>query len=215
MIRGVWYELKLIGRSLWMMCALLLAGLLFVALFGGDLLHLSSIGFEVIFPLFTAMAVGEWGKTRADDNFEIIAAQGRSLFWWVVTRFLAVWAAAGLSAAGGMAAVCLIREEMPFWESLLIYAPVAFCLSSLSAFVGCCIPQEHAASCVCGVVWLAELLLRGLLRVPGVEYFYLFIRYAGDQNGIWPVNKAVLMVVGIVCWGSIYRICKSPCCKIF
>lgn len=198
-----------------MVCALLSAGLFFAALSRGDLLHLSSVGFEVIFPFFTAIAVGEWGKTRADDNFEIIAAQGRSLFLWVAARFLAVWAVTGLSAAGGMAAVCLIRREMPFWESVLIYFPVAFCLSSLSAFVGLLHSSEHAASCVCGVVWLAELMLRGLLRVPGVEYFYLFIRYAGDQNGIWMVNKALLIAAGVVCWGIIYRICKSPCCTIF
>ena len=53
----------------------------------GELLPFYPVSFEVIFPFFVTIAVGEWGKTRADSNFDIIAAQGKSLFRWILLRY--------------------------------------------------------------------------------------------------------------------------------
>lgn len=84
-------ELKIMGINLMLISAALVVVSSLLALLGGDLLNLSCISFEVIFPFFSAIAVGEWGKTRADDNYEVIKAQGKSLFAWVLSRFLAVF----------------------------------------------------------------------------------------------------------------------------
>ena len=81
------FEEKIVGINALLVFLSLTLVLFLVATFGGELLNLSSISFEVIYPFITAIAVGEWGKTRSDENFDIIAAQGFSLFKWVITRF--------------------------------------------------------------------------------------------------------------------------------
>lgn len=64
------------------------------------------------------------------------------------------------------------------------------------------------ASLVCGIVWLIVLIIRSLLRIPGAEYIYLFIRYADGQNPVWVWNKCIVTVIGICLWGIIYLKCR-------
>lgn len=52
-------ELKLMGSSLYIVSFVLVAFLVFLAVFAGELLNVSSLGFEVIFPFYTAVAAGE------------------------------------------------------------------------------------------------------------------------------------------------------------
>ena len=82
MIRKLKNELKIAGSNLFLISIAFAAALIFLAVTAGNLLDLSSIGFEVIFPFFAAIATGEWGKTRADDNYDVIASQSKSLFKW-------------------------------------------------------------------------------------------------------------------------------------
>lgn len=209
MIHRLKNEIKIAGSSLYIVSAVLVTALILFAGFAGDLLDLSSLGFEVIFPFFTAIAIGEWGKTRADDNYDVIAAQSKSVFQWAALRYLAIMGTVSLSAVMGLIAVSHIRGEMPVWELLLTYFSTALCLSSLSLFIGVRYSQEHLATLVCGVVWLTGLMAKSLLRLPVVEYIYPFIRFAGDQNGIWLINKAVLCAVSLLLWCMVYRICKN------
>lgn len=201
-------ELKIMGINLMLISAALVVVSSLLALLGGDLLNLSCISFEVIFPFFSAIAVGEWGKTRADDNYEVIKAQGKSLFAWVLSRFLAVFITVSLFAVFNMVIVFLVRGEMPIWEMALTYFPPAFFLSTLGAWLNLCFSQEHISSLICGVMWLVTMLTRSLLRFPGIEYVYLLIRYAGDANGIWLLNKFVLLAAGFAMWIVIYCICR-------
>ncbi len=209
MIRKLKNELKIAGSNLFLISIAFAAALIFLAVTAGNLLDLSSIGFEVLFPFFAAIAIGEWGKTKADDNYDVIASQSKSLFKWVASRYFAIWGTVSLMAAVAMAAVFLIRGEMSLSELFLTYLPTSFFLSSLSAYIGLCYSQEHIATLVCGIIWLVMLLIRNLLRIPGVEYFYLFIRFAGDINGVWLVNKAILSVAGLAMWCAIYITCKE------
>lgn len=200
-------ELKLAGSNFYIICVVLMAVLTLFALFAGDLLDLSCIGFEVIFPFFAAIAIGEWGKMRADDNYDVIAAQSKSLFNWVVMRYIAIFSLTSLFAILSMVAVSLIRKEMPLWELVLTYFPTAFFLTSFGTLIGLWCSREHIATLACSIVWLAELMLRGLLRISGVEYFYLFIRFAGDQNNIWFINKTIIFTLGAILWFAIYWTC--------
>ena len=180
-----------------------------LSVFGGELLYLSYIGFEVIFPIFTSIAVSEWGKIRADDNFDVIAAQSRSLFQWVLYRFITIFSETAIFATASMFLVSVLRREMPVMEMFLVYFSPAFFLSTLSALFGVLFSQEHVATLACGMIWLFVLMARSLLRIADVEYFYFFICYAGDSNGIWLINKAVLCALGLLVWCGIYRICKN------
>lgn len=202
-------ELKIAGSNLYLISAVFVVVFIFLAWYGGDLLNLSILGFEVIFPFFTAIAVGEWGRTRADENYDVIAAQSKSLFGWVITRYTAIMGTICVFAVVALTAVTLIRSEMPVWEVFLIFFPTAFFLSSISAFVGVCHSQDHIATLVCGVFWLISLMVRSLLRLPGIQYIYLFIRFAEDPNGIWITNKAILCFFGLLLWGMTFLKCKK------
>ena len=208
-MRRLLFEIKVIGVNAWLIFTALTLVLLLVAIGGGELLNVSVLGFEVIYPFLTAIAVGEWGKTRADANFDIVAAQGKSLFQWTATKFCATFLLGSLFALLGMALVFFARKEMAIGEMLWLYFPPAFFLSTLCAFFGICCGEEHIATLISGTFWLLSMLARGLLRVPGVEYFYLFIRHAGDINGIWRVNKTLLAIMGFGLWAIIYLLCKK------
>lgn len=65
-------ELKIIGINPALFLLSIVAVFALLSVFGGDLLYVSYIGFEVIFPVFTSIAVSEWGKMKADDNYDII-----------------------------------------------------------------------------------------------------------------------------------------------
>lgn len=202
-------EIKLLGSSLWMLSAALSAVLFLSALCFGELIDLGCLVSEVLLPFFTAIAVGEWGRTRADANYEVIAAQCGSLFGWAFLRWLAVWSVLSSFAILDMSLCWLIRRESPLWELFVLYFPTAFLLSTLAALVGLLWSREHTSSLVCGLVWLGSLMLRSLLRIPGVGYFYLFTRFAGMCDDIWLAGKAVLCLMGLALWCLIYRICKN------
>lgn len=203
------FEQKIMGINvLWIYIALT-ACFALLAYFGGELLTLSYLGFEVVFPFLIAIAVGEWGKTRADTNFDIIAAGSNSLFRWVSIRFVTVFATGSVFAFISMIIVALARNEIPLWEMGLLYLPSAFFLSTVCALCGLCFAGEHIATLICGVLWILSMLARSLLRIPGVQYIYLFIRYAGDLNGIWIINKVVLTLLGLALWMVIYLLCSK------
>lgn len=202
-------EIKIMGLNPVLISVSVVASFTLLAVFAGELLNLSYIGFEVIFPFFAAIAIGEWGKIRADDNFDVIAAQATSLFKWVLARFSAVFFSVSLFALISMMSVAFIRKEMPLWEMILTYFSPAFFLGSLGMLLNLCFSGEHISTMLCGSVWLVTMMLRALLRFPGVEYIYLFIRYAEDKNGVWPVNKVILLLLSFLLWAWSYLLCKK------
>ena len=208
-MRRVRSELRIAGGNLFLLAAALSAALILLAALSGELLPAGVVSSEVILPFFTAVAVSEWGRTRSDGSFEVIAAQSRSLFRWVLIRTAAVFGVCVLFSLACLAAVCALRPEQPFWELTVAYLAPALLLVSLSALAGLYSAQEHAAALVCGILWLAALLARGLLRLPGVEDVYLFLRFAGDEHGVWPVNKAVLSAAGLLLWWPIRHRCRK------
>lgn len=206
-------ELKILGINpvlIWLSAVAVFA---LLSAFGGDLLQISCMGFEVVFPILTSIAVSEWGKSRADDNFDIIAAQSRSLFRWVLHRFMAVFMEAAAFSISAMLLVWVLRQEMPVSEMLLLYLPPALFLSTVSVLFGVCFSHEHIATLFCGMLWMFVLMARSLVQLPGVQYVYLFIRFTGDQNDVWVANKGILGVLSLLLWGVIYWTCdgKGKC----
>ena len=166
MMRRWRIEAKLLGLNFLLVSGGVALGILALAVAAGDQIDFAAVAFEVGFPLFAAIAAGEWGKTRADANFCAIAAQSRALLPWVAGRYAAAFvptmALAGLCMAG---ASWLRPGEIAadwIWACLL----TSFFFSSLSAWIGVRCAQEHVAALACGLLWLAALLARGLLRLP-------------------------------------------------
>ena len=209
MIRRATSEIKIIGINFFIISAAFTSAHIVLSVIAGELLNFYPVSFEVMFPFFVTIAVGEWGKTRADSNFDMIAAQSNSLFHWVLLRYVITFGISSLFAIFCMMLSSAFRYELPLWELLIIYLPPAFFLSSLCALFGIYYTGEHIATLACGIVWLIVLLVRSLLRISGVEYIYLFIRYADEQNPVWLWNKIIIAAIGLFLWGVIYLKCKK------
>ena len=204
MMRRATSELKIIGMNFFILSAAFTFALIVLSAVAGELLSFYPVSFEVMFPFFVTIAVGEWGKTRADSNFDMIAAQSSSLFRWVLLRYAATFGLSSIFAVFCMAFSSAFRYEFPLWELLVIYFPPAFFLSSLCALFGISYAGEHIATLFCGIVWLIALLTRSLLKISGAEYIYLFIRYADGQNPVWLWNKCIVTAISMLLWGIIY-----------
>ena len=209
MIRRATSEIKIIGINFFIISAAFTSALIVLSVIAGELLNFYPVSFEVMFPFFVTIAVGEWGKTRADSNFDMIAAQSNSLFHWVLLRYVITFGISSLFAIFCMMLSSAFRYELPLWELLIIYNTRIFFLSSLCALFGIYYTGEHIATLACGIVWLIVLLVRSLLRISGVEYIYLFIRYADEQNPVWLWNKIIIAAIGLFLWGVIYLKCKK------
>ena len=168
MIAQIESEVKIFGINFFIVSVTFTVAMIVLSIIAGDLLDFYPVSFEVVFPFFVTIVVGEWGKTRADSNFDIIAAQSKSLFNWVLLRYIIAFAISSLFAVFSMAGSSVMRYEMPIWELIIIYFPTTFFLTSLCALLGIMCSQEHIATLVCGVIWLVILLTRSLLRFPGL-----------------------------------------------
>lgn len=202
------YESKIMGINLYWISAFLVGVFILVCFTGGNLVNWGFLGFEVLFPFYIAIAVGEWGKTRSDPTFEIIAAQTKSLFRWTLNRYLYLFVVISAFVIIGMLVV-QTSISVPFGELLFVYLSTAFFLSSLAMCCSFLSRSAYTATAVCGIVWIFTLLVTALLRIPFVQYIYLFIRFAAEENTIWILNKCILIIASIGMWAAIWLICKK------
>lgn len=203
------YESKIAGINPLWISALLTATFLFVCGTGGNNVNWGYLGFEVLFPFYAAIVIGEWCKTRTDPMFEVISAQGKSLLAWIVRRFILLFGAVFIFAVAGIIGVVIIKGENSIPDLLFTFLPTAFFLSSASVFISLLGNVPHIPTMAVGVLWLFSIMCMSLLRFTPVQYVYLFVRYAGISGPLWIVNKAILLSIGIILWFGIALFCKK------
>ena len=203
------YESKITGINPLWISALLAITFLFVCGTGGNNVNWGYLGFEVLFPFYGAIVIGEWCKTRTDPMFEVISAQSKSLFGWIVRRFGLLFGAICIFAFAGMLGVPIIKGEGSIPDLLLTFFPVAFFLSSASVFISLLWNAPHIPAMAAGLLWLFSIMCMSLLRFTPIQYFYLFIRYAGVSGAVWIVNKIILLSISIVLWLGTAFFCKK------
>lgn len=202
------YESKIIGINPLWISVLLVVTFLIVCATGGDNINWGYLGFEVIFPFYTSIVIGEWCKTRTDPIFDMILAQGHSLFCWLVRRFVFLFGMVSIFAFVGMLGVSVIRQNISVFDMICAYLPTTFFLSGLCVLISMLSNSPHIPTMAVGVMWLFSIMARSLLRFPPVQYFYLFVRYAGIGTPLWIENKIILLSIGAVLWISIFLFCK-------
>lgn len=205
-------ETKIIGINPFWISALLTAAFLIVCATGGDNVNWGYLGFEVLFPFYMAVAVGEWCRIRADQIFDVISAQGKSLFLWIVRRFLVLFVTVTVFAVIGMLGTIIITKTASIGELLMTFLPTAFFLSSVCIFLSVLSSIPHIPTMVVGVIWLFSIMSMSLLRFRPIQYLYLFIRFAGVDSSTWILNKLALLVAGIVLWLCVFLICQKRLC---
>lgn len=130
-------EAKIMGINPFWISALLTAAFLIVCATGGDNVNWGYLGFEVLFPFYMAVAVGEWCRIRADQIFDVISAQGKSLFLWIVRRFLILFVTVTAFAVIGMLGTVVITKTACIGELLLTFLPTAFFYPACASFFLC------------------------------------------------------------------------------
>lgn len=203
------YEIKILGINPLWISFLLTATFLFVCGTGGNNVNWGYLGFEVLFPFYAAIVIGEWCKTRTDPMFEVISTQGKSLFGWIIRRFVLLFGIVFIFVFAGIIGVTIIKEENSISDLLFTFLPTAFFLSSVSVFISLLGNISHIPAMAVGVLWLFSIMVTSLLRFTPVQYIYLFVRYAGIGGTIWILNKAILLSAGIILWFEIALICKK------
>ena len=203
------YEIKILGINPLWISALLVGAFLIVCGTCGSNINWGYLGFEVLFPFYAAIVIGEWCKTRTDPMFEVISAQGKSLFGWIVRRFVLLFGVVFIFAFAGIIGVVIIKGENSIPDLLFTFLPTAFFLSSASVFISLLGNVPHIPTMAVGVLWLFSIMCMSLLRFTPVQYFYLFIRYAGIVGPLWIVNKIILLSIGIILWFGIAFFCKK------
>ena len=202
-------ETKIMGINPFWISALLTAAFLIVCATGGDNVNWGYLGFEVLFPFYMAIAVGEWCPTRTDRMFDVISAQGKSLFLWIVRRFLLLFVTVTSFAVVGILGTSIITKTACIGELLLTFLPTAFFLSSVCIFISLLSSVPHIPTMAVGVIWLFSIMSMSLLRFRPMQYLNLFIRFAGIDNAIWILNKLVLLLIGIVLWLCVFLVCQK------
>lgn len=202
-------EAKIMGINPFWISALLTAAFLIVCATGGDNVNWGYLGFEVLFPFYMAVAVGEWCRIRADQIFDVISAQGKSLFLWIVRRFLILFVTVTAFAVIGMLGTVVITKAASLGELLLTFLPTAFFLSSVCIFLSVLSSVPHIPTMAVGVIWLFSIMSMSLLRFRPIQYLYLFIRFAGVDSSTWILNKLVLLAAGLILWLCVFLICQK------
>ena len=202
-------ETKIMGSNPFWISALLTAAFLIVCATGGDNVNWGYLGFEVVFPFYMAVAVGEWCRIRADQIFDVISAQGKSLFLWIVRRYFILFGAVMVFTVIGMLGTVIITKTASIGELLMTFLPTAFFLSSVCIFLSVLSSIPHIPTMAVGVIWLFSIMSMSLLRFRPIQYLYLFIRCAGVDSSIWILNKLVLLVAGIVLWICVFIVCQK------
>ena len=202
-------EAKIMGINPFWISALLTAAFLIVCATGGDNVNWGYLGFEILFPFYMAVAVGEWCRIRADQIFDVISAQGKSLFLWIVRRFLILFVTVTVFAVIGMLGIVIITKAASIGELLLTFLPTAFFLSSVCIFLSVLSSIPHIPTMAVGVIWLFSIMSMSLLRFRPIQYLYLFIRFAGVDSSTWILNKLVLLVAGLILWLCVFIVCQK------
>lgn len=203
------YERKIVGSNLYWISLLAVAAFLFMRFMGGDLINWDYLGFEVVFPFYSAMMTGECVKTRSDPMFEVIEAQSNSLLHWIFTRYFYSFVTTGAFVVPGILISYIVNRLFGLGELLFVYLSTAFFLSSFVILCSLFTKSSHAAVAACGVYWLFSLLARSLLRFSFVPYIYPLIRFADEDNPLWIQNKFILIAVGIIIWFVVSIVCKK------
>ena len=203
------FERKIVGNNILWITLLVSAGFIFACVTGGNLVHWTYLGFEVLMPFYVAIMVCEYVKTLCDPLMDVIIVHAKSMFFWVARRFIVVFGITGVLCIACMVALRITVLEFSLGELLIVYLSTAFFFSSLGVFGSFLSRQSHASTALCGTVWIFCLLVQSLVRLPAVAYIYPFIRFADTGNPIWLMNKAVIFFLGIGMWLWVYHICRK------
>lgn len=198
-------EARRIGHKLWILPVSSLLMIVVGSFAAGDLVDYSAVAFELIYPLFAAVAVGEWCPVRCDEAVDIIFAQTASLRRFVTVRFLVVYSSVILPAIPAILLVTKIRAGSTYLHSPLMCIAPSFFLSVLALTVNTFRFGNHTSSMIAGLFWLTLLVTRNFVieqKLYSIDLFYVF--NGGLIREEFLMNRTILILTGIFMFGWIW-----------
>jgi hypothetical protein len=202
-------EWKKCGVNITWITATVLIAFIILCAMGGDLVNWPLLGFEVILPFLIAILACEFTQTLSDPMIDIVIVHSKSLFKWVLGRFLVV---VGLS--GTLCLICMLGLRLCIFdfsliEMLFIFIVTTYFFTSIGVFSSFLSKQPHIPAAICGIIWLLTLMVKSMIRYPVVAYLYPLLRFVDPDTEIWLTNKMILLAISICLWLSIYFVCRK------
>jgi len=202
-------EARRMGANVTIITASALIAITLLSMTGGDLVNLSLLGFEVLCPILIAILVCEWVQTLSDPMIEIIMVHSRSLFAWVVGRYIVVTGISGMLCVLCMIGLRLFVLDFQLFELLLVFTATSVFFTSFGVFSSFFSRQPHMPVAICGTFWLISLVVRSAVRFPGIALFHPMLRFVDGNTNIWVANKIILLIMSVLMWVWIYAKTRS------
>jgi len=202
-------EIRKCGINVVWITAAVLVAFIILCITGGDLVNLPVLGFEVMCPFLIAILVCEWVETLSDPMIDVIWVHSKSLFQWVLNRFIVVAGISGTLCALCMFCLRLWVLDFSLVELSFVFIATAFFFTSIGVFTSFLTKQPHVPAVVCGMIWLFALMARSLIRLSVIAYIYPLLKFADNDTEMWITNKIILLTVSVCLWLWIYFICRK------
>ena len=202
-------ERKKCGVNILLITSAVLIAFSVLCVTGGNLVNLPLLGFEIICPFLIALLVSEWVQTLSDPMIDIVIVHSKSLFAWVVGKFLVVTGISGVLCVACMLGLRLWVLDFSITQTLFIFVATTLFFSSIGVFSSFLSKQSHVSAAVCGIIWLLSLMANSLVRIPLIAHIYPYIKFVENDTDIWVANKIILLSIAICLWVRVYFICKN------
>lgn len=202
-------ELKIVGLNVLGITVLVLGIFTLLLFTSGENIDLVTLFFEIFMPMFVTVVCCEVVKTKTDPALENVLVNARSYFRLVARRYCITLVQISVLSLPYMAIVDRFFNGMGFAPMVLTFFAPSFLLSSFGLFFSCLNKHEFAGSLAGGVLWLIQLLARGIMHRGVAVLFFLFTSFFTPHDTVWLVNRLVLIVLACFLWFLIYQTCRE------
>jgi hypothetical protein len=202
-------ELKITGLNvLWITS--LIFGIFTLLLFtSGNNIDLVTLFFEIFMPLYVTIVSCEVVKIKTDPAIENVLVNAQSYFRLVVRRYNLTFGLISALTLLYMGLMGTFFRSIDFIPMALTFFVPSFFLSSFGLFFSFLFKNELAGSLAGGLLWLVQLLARGVMQKGVPAFFFLFISFFSTLSVVWAVNRLVLILLAFILWILIHGICRE------
>lgn len=202
-------ELKIVGLHV-MWITVLVLGIFTLLLFtSGENVDLVTLFFEIFMPMFITVVCCEVVKIKTDPALEHVLVNAQSYFRLVARRYSIALVQISVLSVPYMVVVGRFFSGMGFAPMVLTFFAPCFLLSSFGLFFSCFNKHEFAGSLAGGLLWLLQLLARGIMHQGVAVFFFLFASFFTSHDTVWLVNRLMLIVLACFLWFLIYQTCRE------
>lgn len=202
-------ELKILGLNILWITSLVFCIFTLLLFNSGNNIDIVTMFFEIFMPLYMTIMCCEVVKTKTDPAVENVLVNALSYFRLVVRRYILTFGIISILTLLYMYLVGTFFKSIDFITMALTFFAPSFFLSSFGLLFSFLLKNELTGSLAGGLLWLIQLMARGVMLKGTARFFFLFISFFSTINGIWAINRLVLILLAFILWFLIYGICRE------